>query len=47
MRTDRADAQTKADHAYDQVVEWLEQCEELADPRQSGKVAYRLDEVLL
>ena len=47
MRTDRADAQTKADHACDQVVEWLEHFEELADPRQSGKVAYRLDEMLL
>ena len=42
-----ADAQTKSDRAYDQVVEWLEHFEELDDPRQSGKVAYPLDEMLL
>ena len=42
-----ADAQTNVDHAYDQVVEWLEHFEELDDPRKSGKVAYPLDEMLL
>ena len=42
-----ADAQTKAERAYDQVVEWLEHFEDLDDPRQSGKVAYPLDEMLL
>ncbi len=42
-----ADAQSQADRAYDQVVEWLQHCEELDDPRQSGKVAYPLDEMLL
>ena len=42
-----ADAQTQVDRAYDQVVEWLEHFEDLDDPRQSGKVAYPLDEMLL
>ena len=42
-----ADAQTKATDAFDQVVEWLEHFEDLEDPRQSGKVAYPLDEMLL
>ena len=42
-----ADAQSQADRAYDQVVEWLKHFEELDDPRQSGKVAYPLDEMLL
>ena len=42
-----ADATTQADHAYDQVVDWLEHFEPLDDPRQSGKVAYPLSEMLL
>ena len=42
-----ADATSQADHAYDQVVEWLEHFEALDDPRQSGKVAYPLSEMLL
>ena len=42
-----ADAQSQAERAYDQVVEWLEHFEALDDPRQSGKVAYPLDEMLL
>jgi predicted transposase YbfD/YdcC len=42
-----ADAQSQADRAYDQVVEWLEHFEELDDPRQSGKVSYPLNEMLL
>lgn len=42
-----ADAQSQADRAYDQVVEWLQHFEELDDPRQSAKVAYPLDEMLL
>jgi Transposase DDE domain/DDE_Tnp_1-associated len=42
-----ADAQSQADRAYDQVVEWLEHFEDLEDPRQSGKVAYPLNEMLL
>ena len=42
-----ADAQSQADHAYGQVLEWLSHFEELVDPRQSGKVAYLLDEMLL
>jgi predicted transposase YbfD/YdcC len=40
-------AQSQAERAYDQVVEWLEQFEPLEDTRQSGKVWYPLDEVLL
>jgi predicted transposase YbfD/YdcC len=40
-------AQLQTERAYDQVVEWLEHFEPLQDPRQSGKVWYRLDEVLL
>ena len=40
-------AQSQAERAFDQVVEWLEHFEPLDDPRQSGKVLYRLDEVLL
>jgi predicted transposase YbfD/YdcC len=42
-----ADAQSQADRAFDQVVEWLQHFEDLEDPRQSGKVAYPLDEMLL
>ena len=42
-----ADAQSQADRAYDQVIEWLEHFEDLEDPRQAGKVAYPLDEMLL
>jgi predicted transposase YbfD/YdcC len=42
-----ANAQSPADRAYDQVIEWLEHFEDLEDPRQSGKVAYPLDEMLL
>ena len=42
-----ADATSQADHAYDQVVEWLEHFEALDDPRQCGKVAYPLSEMLL
>ena len=42
-----ADAASQVDRAYDQVVEWLEHFAPLDDPRQSGKVWYRLDEVLL
>ena len=42
-----ADAQSQADRALDQVVEWLQHFEDLEDPRQSGKVAYPLDEMLL
>jgi hypothetical protein len=40
-------AQSQAERAYDQVIEWLEHFEPLEDPRQSGKVWYPLDEVLL
>lgn len=40
-------AQLQAERAFDQVVEWLEHFEELQDPRQSGKVAYPLEEMLL
>ena len=42
-----ADAPSQVEHAYDQVVEWLEHFEDLEDPRQSGKVAYPLTEMLL
>ncbi len=42
-----ADAQSQVECAYDRAVEWLEQFEELDDPRQSGKVAYPLGEMLL
>ena len=42
-----ADAQSQADRAYAQVVEWLHHFEDLDDPRQAGKVAYPLDEMLL
>lgn len=42
-----ADAHSQAERAYDRVVEWLEHFEDLEDPRQSGKVAYPLDEMLL
>ena len=42
-----AKAQRQAEQAFDQVVEWLEHFEDLVDPRQSGKVWYPLDEVLL
>ena len=40
-------AQSQVERAYDQVVEWLEHFEPLEDTRQSGKVWYPLDEVLL
>jgi predicted transposase YbfD/YdcC len=40
-------AETQAERAFDQVVEWLEHFEPLEDPRQAGKVWYPLDEVLL
>ena len=40
-------AQSQAEKAFDQVVDWLEHFEPLDDPRQRGKVWYRLDEVLL
>jgi predicted transposase YbfD/YdcC len=39
--------ETQAEQAFDQVVDWLEHFEPLADPRQSGKVWYPLDEMLL
>ena len=42
-----ATAQRQAAEAFDQVVEWLKHFEKLDDPRQSGKVWYPLDEVLL
>ena len=42
-----ADALFQADRAHDQVIEWLSHFEELDDPRQAGKVAYPLDEMLL
>jgi predicted transposase YbfD/YdcC len=40
-------AQTEAERAFDQAVDWLEHFEPLDDPRQAGKVWYPLDEVLL
>jgi predicted transposase YbfD/YdcC len=40
-------AQSRAERAFDQVVDWLEHFESLDDPRQSGKVWYPLDEMLL
>ena len=40
-------ALTQADEVFDQVVEWLEHFEALDAPRQSGKVMYPLDEMLL
>jgi predicted transposase YbfD/YdcC len=39
--------QSQAEHAFDQVVEWLEHFRPIEDPRQSGKVWYPLDEMLL
>ncbi len=39
--------QSQAERAFDQVVDWLEHFESLDDPRQSGKVWYPLDEMLL
>jgi predicted transposase YbfD/YdcC len=42
-----ADAQSQVERAYEQVIEWLEHFEDLDDPRQSGKVAYPLSEMLL
>jgi DDE_Tnp_1-associated len=41
------EAVSQVERAYDQVVEWLEHFEDLEDPRQLGKVAYPLDEMLL
>ncbi len=40
-------AQSQAEHAFDQVVDWLEHFESLDAPRQAGKVWYPLDEMLL
>lgn len=40
-------AQSQAERAYDQVVEWFEYFHEIEDPRQSGKIAYPLEEMLL
>ncbi len=42
-----SEAQAQADRAHDQVIEWLRHFEPLEDPRQSGKVWYPLDEILL
>lgn len=42
-----ADAQSQVEHAHDQVIGWLAHFEEVDDPRQSGKVAYPLEEMLL
>ena len=42
-----AEAQSQVARAYDQVVEWLEHFEVVDDPRQSGKVAYPLEVMLL
>ena len=39
--------QSQAERAYDQVIEWLEHFGEIEDPRQSGKVWYPLEEMLL
>ena len=39
--------QSQAEKAVDQVVDWLEHFEPVDDPRRSGKVWYRIDEVLL
>lgn len=47
MGTAMADALSQADRAFDQVVEWLQHFEDLEDPRQAGKVAYPLEEMLL
>jgi len=41
------ETQTQAERAYEQVIEWLEHFEPLEDPRQSGKVWYPLEEILL
>jgi len=42
-----AQVQSQVERAYDQVVEWLQHFQEVEDPRQSGKVAYPLEEMLL
>ena len=42
-----ADTLSQTEQAYDQVIDWLEHFEDLEDPRQSGKVAYPLAEMLL
>jgi hypothetical protein len=42
-----ANTQSQVERAYDQVLEWQKHFEELEDPRQSGKVAYPLEEMLL
>jgi predicted transposase YbfD/YdcC len=47
MGTAMANVLSQADRVYDQVVGWLEHFEELDDPRQAGKVAYPLNEMLL
>jgi predicted transposase YbfD/YdcC len=40
-------AQAKADQAFDQVIGWMEHFEAIEDPRQTGKVDYPLNEILL
>lgn len=42
-----SEAQSQAERAFDQVVEWLEHFRPIEDPRQSGKVWYPLEEMLL
>src|SRR5438552_8955551 len=42
-----SEAQSQAERAFDQVVEWLERFRPIEDPRQSGKVWYPLEEMLL
>ena len=46
-RTDTQGGLSQAERAYDQVVEWLEHFHAIEDPRQSGKIAYPLEEMLL
>lgn len=41
------ETQSRAERAFDQVVEWLEHFRPIEDPRQSGKVWYPLEEMLL
>ena len=38
---------SQTERAYDQVLDWLQHFEPLEDPRQSGKVWYPLDEILM
>jgi predicted transposase YbfD/YdcC len=42
-----ATGQAKADQACDQVIGWMEHFEAIEDPRQTGKVDYPLNEILL